>query len=153
MTKFFSLAGLRLGAMIGSQSLVEKVGKEMAPWSVNSLALAAGVGSLKDKGHIKKVREWFIEEHRFMGKALTSIDGVKLLPSSANFFMLKIDKTNGESALLQEKLLDDKILIRTLSEFTGLGDNFFRVAIKTREDNIFLVERLRERLGELQLVK
>ena len=153
MTKFFSLAGLRLGAMIAPLDLVAKATEEMAPWSVNTLAMAAGAGSLKDKGHIKKVSVWFEDEYRFMEEVLSSIDGVTLFPSGANFFMLKVEGPPGVVTLLRDALIEDKILIRTLSEFSGLGDSFLRVAILKRKDNIFLAERLKAKLGELQMVK
>ena len=65
--------------------------------------------------------------------------------------MLKANSGTKLAPQLRERLLVDKILIRELSEFKGLGENFFRVAIKKREDNVFLVERLKEVLGELQL--
>lgn len=149
MTKFFSLAGLRLGVLIAPHDIARKVADEMVPWSINSLAMAAGVGSLKDRGHIKKVREWFAGEARFMREALASIEGVTIYPSSANFFMLKIDPLYGTGPVLRDKLLDDRIIIRALSEFRGLGDDFIRVSIRTREDNIFLIERLKAALGEL----
>ncbi len=149
MTKFFSLAGLRLGVLIAPADIARKVADEMVPWSINSLAMAAGSGSLMDKAHIEKVREWFAGEYRFMREALASIEGATLFDSSANFFMLKLDPLYGTGPVLRDRLLDDRIIIRALSEFRGLGDNFIRVSIRTREDNIFLIDRLKAALREL----
>jgi threonine-phosphate decarboxylase len=150
MTKFFSLGGIRLGAMIAASDLVERVAEEITPWSVNTLAMAAGIGSLTDQDYIEGVRRWFKEESAFMSEGLASIDGLTLFDSSANFFMLKVDGPSGTVPLLRDRLLDDKILIRPLSEFTGLGKNFFRVAVRTRKDNTKLIERMKANLGELR---
>ena len=146
MTKFFSLAGLRLGAIIASNDIIEGVINERVPWSVNSLALAAGLGSLEDDDHISDVRAWFTREREFMSKELSSIKGLTLYPSSANFFMLKATGGADVAVSLRERLLADKILIRALGEFIGLGEDFFRVAVRERKDNIRLIERIRSEL-------
>ncbi|MBE9531359.1 MAG: aminotransferase class I/II-fold pyridoxal phosphate-dependent enzyme, partial [Proteobacteria bacterium] len=150
MTKFFSLAGLRLGAMLAPEKLVDSVIDERVPWSINSLALAFGIGSLADSDYIKEVRAWFTEESAFMKSELSSIDGLTLFSSSANFFMLKANGTADVVVKLSERLLEEKILIRGLSEFTGLGGEFFRVAVKKRADNVRLLDGIKATLKESQ---
>ena len=148
MTKFFSLAGLRLGAIIAPEGIIMEVIERRVPWSINSLALASGLASLEDAVHIEEVREWFKEESAFMYEELSKIEGLKVFPSSANFFMLKTLGDGLSVSDLREKLKAEKILIRPLAEFLGLGERFFRVAVRKRADNIKLIERMKIILKE-----
>ena len=59
--------------------------------------------------------------------------------SSTNFILVK---TKIKSRLLQKKLQRKKILIRDCSTFRGLNQNYIRIAVKTRKENIKLVKAL-----------
>ncbi len=148
MTKFFSLAGLRLGYIIAHPETAGFIRDSLPPWSVNSLAAAAGTASLKDEEHIKLVREWYTSEKTPFFSALTGIKGLSVLPSAANFFAVQIEAGYGPgtASLLRTELLSKGILIRDLSNFRGLGDTFFRVALRGREENALLTLALSESL-------
>jgi threonine-phosphate decarboxylase len=47
------------------------------------------------------------------------------------------------SKLLQKKLLQRGILIRDCSTFRGLNQDYVRVAVRTRKENIQLVKALK----------
>jgi threonine-phosphate decarboxylase len=51
-------------------------------------------------------------------------------------------KTKIKSKLLQKKLLRKKILIRDCSTFRGLNQDYIRIAVKTRKENIKLLKAL-----------
>ena len=51
-------------------------------------------------------------------------------------------KTKIKSKLLQKKLLKNKILIRDCSTFRGLDQNYIRIAVKTRKENVKLIKAL-----------
>ena len=59
--------------------------------------------------------------------------------SSTNFILVK---TKIKSRLLQKKLQRKKILIRDCSTFRGLNQDYIRIAVKTRKENIKLVKAL-----------
>ena len=59
--------------------------------------------------------------------------------SAANFLLVE---TKTKSKLLQKKLLRKKILIRDCSTFRGLNQNYIRIAVKTRKENIKLLKAL-----------
>ena len=46
------------------------------------------------------------------------------------------------SKTLQKKLLRKNILIRDCSTFRGLNENYVRIAVKKRKDNIKLIKAL-----------
>jgi threonine-phosphate decarboxylase len=111
------------------------------PWSVNTLALTAGVAALQDSAHNRRTLEYVQQERTLLCELLGQFSQLKLYPSSANYLLVEI--TNGQTAgEIKEKLLSHRILIRDCSSFTGLTDKFFRIAVRTREENTALIEQL-----------
>ncbi len=49
------------------------------------------------------------------------------------------------SSFLEER----GILVRSLSDFFGLDDSYFRIAVRTREENQQLIEAVRDYAREL----
>ncbi len=142
-TKFFGIAGLRLGYGIGGRRVIEKMAHFKEPWTVNSLAQVAGAYLLRNKHRIKKIREAVGKESEFLFGQLSRIAGLKPYPPGANFILVKIE-TGLSSSKLQEELAKAGILIRDCSNFAGLNDKFFRVAVRKREENLRLIDSLRE---------
>ncbi len=142
-TKFFAIAGLRLGYGVAGRYLIEKMAGLKEPWTVNCLAQAAGIYLLRNEEKIKKIREVVNKESEFLFGELSRIAGLKPYPPEANFILVKIE-TGFSSSKLQEDLARRGILIRDCSNFAGLKDKFFRVAVRKREENLRLIDSLRE---------
>jgi threonine-phosphate decarboxylase len=142
MTKFYAMAGLRLGYAVGGKKLIARLSSFIPAWSVNTLASAAGVAALKDRAFRKRTLEWFESEREFLFSRLASIEGLTLFAGSANYIMVKL-KDGVDARELRSSLLEkDGILIRELSAFQGLGPEFFRVAVLGREANKKLIAAL-----------
>lgn len=142
MTKYFSIAGLRLGYVISNKRIIRKLSGSMPPWSVNTLAAAAGRAAFKDSAFSEATLKWLKEEKQFLSSGLCLIPGFTAYDSKANFIMVKT--SSGLTApRLKEALSRKGILIRDLSSFRGLGQRYFRVAVKRRKENIILLEALR----------
>jgi len=140
-TKFFGVAGLRLGYGVGGRHLIEKMAHFKEPWTVNSLAQAVGIYLLRNEQKIKEIREAVNKETEFLFGQLSRIAGLKPYPPEANFILVKIE-TELSSSELQEDLAKKGILIRDCSNFAGLNDKFFRVAVRKREENLRLIDSL-----------
>lgn len=139
LTKFFSLAGLRLGYLVAERKLISKLAKWRYPWGVNTLAQIAGVAALSDKEYIeqsilltKLAREQLIEE-------LDRLNWLKVYPSAANFLLLEIKNQAITSQSLCERMAKKGFIIRDCAPFRGLRPFFIRVAVKQPEVNRQLV--------------
>lgn len=143
MTKFFAMAGIRFGYLISSNEIVKRIASFQPPWSVNTLASTAAIESLKDKDYIENTKKWFTSESEFLFEELNSIHGLKAYPSRANYFLVDIMVEGVTSKMVYEMLLKNSIIIRDCSSF-GLGERFFRTAVKSRKENIFLLEGLKK---------
>lgn len=138
-TKICAMAGLRLGyAIFGDEAFAEQVRDSGQPWAVSSPAQAAGIAAaevLAGTDYLERTRLLVAREREFLSQELTS-RRVKVFPSAANFLLLKSDRD------LEKILADKKIAIRNCSSYHGLDERFFRIAVRTHEENERLINAL-----------
>ncbi|MBF8277375.1 MAG: cobD [Candidatus Brocadiaceae bacterium] len=94
------------------------------PWTVNTLAQLAALAAL------------------FNG--LSQISGLSPYQPTANYIFIKITGRKTTAPALRTQLLEYDIAIRDCSNFVGLDDTYFRVAVRTREENTRLLGALRD---------
>jgi threonine-phosphate decarboxylase len=141
MTKFYAIPGLRLGYALAAEPLAARLAELRMPWSVNTLAQAAGLAALADDGHAGRTLAWLAEEREFLFAGLTSLPGMRVWPGAANYLLARLDG-GMTAAQLQERLLPERILIRDCANFHGLDGRYFRVAVRTREEDERLLATL-----------
>jgi threonine-phosphate decarboxylase len=141
MTKFFGIPGLRLGYAVSNVSLAERLDSMGGPWRVNSLALAAGAAALRDVRHNLESLEFIRQERRILSEGLAGFSQLRPYPSSVNYLLVEIAE-GMTSRELRERLLPHRILIRDCASFTGLSERFFRIAVRTGDENRRLLECL-----------
>ncbi len=144
ITKFFSMAGVRLGYAISrNNKLLDFIICNQNPWTVNCFAEVAAKYALFDEKFIDESKNWLISERAFMKKSLNDIKIIqKVYESKANYFLCKIKGITSSELLKQ--LMEKGILIRNCNNYTGLNDSFVRVAIKTRDMNETIIKALSE---------
>jgi threonine-phosphate decarboxylase len=143
LTKFFGLAGLRIGFGIASPDFVAALKKAKMPWTVNSLAMFAAKEAVKDDDFIRASRLLISRSKKKMQKTLQEIPWLKVYPSETNFFLVEITKGGLTSTQLKEGLERKGLLIRDCSDFDGLDNRFFRVSVNKPEKNKKLIEHLK----------
>ncbi len=146
MTKFFGLAGLRLGYAIGPLGLIRRLRSCGQPWPVNLPAQKAGEAVIRDNAFRSKSRQALLKELDFLYRNLGRIKGIKPFASRTHYLLVKIE--NGFSAAkIQKELLKRNLLVRDCTSFRGLNEKFFRAAVKTRRENRTLIRELGDIFG------
>ena len=143
LTKFFGLAGVRIGFGIGSPDLVKILKRVIMPWSVNSLAMFAAAEAVKDTDFIKRSRLLLSKSKRQMLEMFKTIPWLKVYPSETNFLLIEIIQEDLTSTQLAEGLAKNGLLIRDCKDFDGLNNRFFRVTVRRPEENRKLVEQIK----------
>ncbi|MCS6958583.1 MAG: threonine-phosphate decarboxylase CobD [Pseudanabaenaceae cyanobacterium SKYGB_i_bin29] len=140
LTKFFSIAGLRLGCVIAHPDRIRKWQGWRDPWAVNNLAAAVGIAVVKDREFQEQTRAWLIPSRRDLEERLYQFSELSPLPSVANFLLVKtaIPSTRLQSHLAKEH----KILIRDCATFLELGQNYIRLAVLTAREHKLLQNAL-----------
>jgi len=149
MTKFFGLAGVRLGYGVMHPDLRTLLREYQIPWSVNALAQVLGVVALEDRDFVQQTRKIVREQRLYLYSELKNIGYVRVFPSQANFLLFRLSSGNTKLAhQLYMSLIMDGVLVRNCGNFVGLDESYFRVAIRTKKENQMLVSRIEAHLGK-----
>lgn len=146
VTKFYGMPGIRFGYGIAAEDLIETLQAIRQPWSINSLASYAVLAALKDVEFIENTKRTIAKERAQFAKMLSEISGLQVFPSETNFLLVKITGKKITSTALKEELARKGILIRDCSTFVGLDDSYFRVTVRSAEENLKLVNTLKDTL-------
>ena len=144
-TKTYAMAGLRIGyGFCTDPGLVERMEENWQPWSVSIPAQEAGLAALSDERipFLKKMRELVEKERNILSDGLTKA-GFTVFHSEANFLLFKDFKTEQES-WLYEFFLEHGILIRPCKNYRELDSRFYRICVRTHEENLEFLEILKE---------
>ncbi|OGW17109.1 MAG: threonine-phosphate decarboxylase [Nitrospinae bacterium RIFCSPLOWO2_12_FULL_45_22] len=144
-TKFYAIPGLRLGYLVGNRRIIRRMRERQEPWSVNLLAQVVGQELLVDQDDfIQRSRILIKEERAFLAAELGRLDSIKIYPSQANFLLLRLTQNDLNATTLAQELVQRKLLIRDCSNFRGLNNFYFRIAVRTRPENEVLIAALKE---------
>ena len=138
LTKSFSLAGLRVGyALCAGGGLCERLRAAGQPWAVSVPAQVAGVACLSEPGYLERSRALLRTERDRLVGALEGL-GMRVIHGQANYLLFSGREDLGEA------LLARGVMVRRCDDFDGLGPGWYRVAVRTPEQNALLVAALEE---------
>ena len=139
-TKIFGMPGLRLGYIVTeNHGLIRAVRETMTPWEINVPAQMAGAAALKDESFIEKTRRTVVQERKYLISEIQKnglAEKIYNPDSEVNFILFRVSK---KDINLKERLLEKGILIRSCEDFVGLDERYFRICVRTHEENIELI--------------
>lgn len=136
-TKLYAMAGVRLGyGLCSNENVMNKIASARQPWSVSNLAQKAGVAALKEKEYVKTCLEALYRERQWLFDELHKL-GIKTFASKANYIFFKHRDT------LYDECLEKGILIRDCGNYRNLEAGFYRIAVRTHEENEKLINTLK----------
>ena len=142
ISKSYGVPGLRLGVLAsGDSDVIDMIKKTVSIWNINSFGeFYMQIQEKYKKDYAAALDLFKVERVRFYNE-LTKIGFIEVIPTQANYFMIKItDKYNAHD--LTNVLLDKyKILIKDLTK--KVGDKYIRVAIRNEEDNNKFIDALK----------
>lgn len=137
-TKIFSVPGVRLGYLVCSnQRVIQKIKRQIPEWNLSVPAQEAGCACAGQAAYIKETKEYVEKEKKLFIEGLRRL-GIQVVSGEANFIFLYSEEP------LYEALLKRGILIRDCGNFRGLKKGFYRIAVKSRQENEFLLKMLGE---------
>lgn len=145
-SKSRSLAGARVGFVLGNEKLIEdlnKVRNSFHPYNVNSVSALLAERAIKDESYFKASVNKVIAERARLTAGLDAL-GFSVLPSSANFVAAQTPQIGGKELYL--KLKERGILVRSL----GIEriKNFIRITVGSASDTDALLSAIKEIIKE-----
>ena len=157
-TKTYGMAGLRLGYVVcGGEDLLSGMEQAGQPWGVSVPAQEAGVAALEETEYLIRAREIIRIQQKKLAAGLERL-GFRVYPPEANFVLFR-DETEEKTAAaeapgripgrLWQECLRYGILIRDCGNFKGLETGYYRVCVRTEQENQILLDTL-EKIGIME---
>jgi len=144
LTKYFAIPGLRLGyLMSANQALIQTLRINQRPWSINAFAAIAGE-HISDHHYQQVTSKWLTEQQQVLFQSLSEIPYMKTWKPHANYLFFKLEKK--ELDLQHIMMLNHNILIRSCANYIGLNKQFYRIAIKSADNNRCLITALQQEI-------
>lgn len=140
LSKAWGLAALRLGMAFASEEIIEVFNKIKPPYNINQATQDIVLDALE---RVEQVNEWIkqvVVEREKLSVSLKELPQIiHITPSDANFILVRLEKPRA----LYDFLVAKGIIVRDRSKIT-LCEGCLRLTIGTPEDNIALLESIRE---------
>jgi histidinol-phosphate aminotransferase len=133
------LAGIRLGYLAARPEWIEQFNKVRQVYNVNALTQAAALFILERLEVLEEQAALIRGERSRLGAALSGLKGVRVIPSEANFFLVRVP----DAGRAYESLRRQGVLVKNLHP--GLRQ-CLRITVGTSDENRILLTALREAL-------
>ncbi len=140
-SKLHGLAGLRLGWGFCSENLIKILMSVRGPFSVNILAINAGIQAIKDIEFQKFCLNYNKSSIKYIENELEKLN-INYQKSFANFVLLELPSKLKDVANKAEKFFSERgILIRNMTVYRL--PKYIRVSVGTSEQNKLFIESLK----------
>ncbi len=154
MSKDFGIAGIRAGYALMSEERVKALLSNGYLWNVSGLAdyFFKLYENPEFKVDYEVVRKKYIMNTLMFLSEINTVPGIKVYPSKANFAL--VESFNGVSSFdySMNLLIDFGIYVRDCSDKIGLNGQFVRIASRTFEENIKVINAMKS-IGSSSLSK
>ena len=130
LSKAYGLAGIRIGLLYSSPEIISVLNKIKPPYNINVLSQEKALKKLQQNTldfQVKKI----VSERVRLQESLQKIAFIeKIIPSDANFILIKVD----DALLRYNQFIEKGIVIRNRSN-QPLCENCLRITIGTKSEN------------------
>lgn len=141
MSKFFGLAGLRVGYALSNSKIIEALEKARLPFNISSMAESAAIAALGEITWFERIRKEILEERKFIMHEINKL-GLDVPPSEANFLLVKLPSIDMRKFI--EGLYREGVIVRNVTGVQGLKGNYLRITIGKKEENRKLISAIRK---------
>lgn len=142
MTKTFALPGVRFGFAYASKDFKDYYDELSLAWSIGFIQNEAAKLLANSEKYLSGTKKYYQDERARLKNIYNAFDNFEMIDSDANFYLLKLKKRSDEE--MYKIMLEKGILLRRMQGYKNIGNNYVRLAIRTREENDYLLEKLRE---------
>ncbi len=141
LTKFYAIAGLRVGWLAAAPELVAALASGREPWRLSTPAIAAGLACIQADALRAATLQAIPVLRTELAAGLAALGGA-VHPAAANYLLWRLPESSADAASLAAALRPQRILVRPCTDFTGLDDRYLRLAVRSAADNRRLLDEL-----------
>jgi len=123
LTKFYGLAGLRMGGVIAHKDIISRIRALKEPWTIKGIADKAALMLMECEDYEAETRAYVSVERERIIKRINELKGIRAFPSETNFILCRWTRTGGLDDLLSH-LLKNGLYVRDCRNFPGLEANY-----------------------------
>jgi len=156
-SKAFAMTGWRLGALIGPETIIERMAALLETTSscVPPFIQKAGIEAIKgDQAPVKQMYNEFKQRRDIIVDGLNSIRGISCVkPSGAFYVFANIKDTNMSSEEFADYILEDaSVAILPGTDFGKFGEGYVRLCYATNQTNILeALKRIKTSLDKISM--
>ena len=145
-SKLYAMAGMRLGWAYAPRHVADAMHVVKQPFGANRVAVAAATAAVQDTDFVARAVEHNSQWMPWTAEKLSDM-GLQVLPSVANFLMVRFPDKSGSRAADADAYLSERgILTRGMAGY-GAPD-FLRMSIGTGEEMQIVVDTIRQFLDQ-----
>lgn len=142
-SKFLGIAGLRTGAVISNNTLIEKVKEQMIPYSLGIIQQEVLSCAFLDKDYLNETRELIKINRKQLCEVLRK-NGCRVIDGDSNFILVQLPLGIDANEVTQF-LVNNNIMVRNIKEaYPELEGDWLRISINTKNNNDLLVRKLKQ---------
>ena len=141
-SKAFSLAGVRLGYVLGSEAALRELKKVRLPYSVDAVSQAIGRVIYENRARFEPGIDAIIEQRARIIDELNALPGVTAFDSQANYVLFRFE-SDIDAGEVWNRLFEASVLVRDFSRAPRL-ENCLRVSIGTEAENTRFLNTLKQ---------
>ena len=139
-TKLFCVPGIRAGVVFGSHEGIREIAKQVPEWNLpvtSEAVISTGYDIMKSGSFLRDTLEAVRSGRNYLTENLKGF-GFEVYDSDTSFILFEAPEG------LQTGLLAKRILIRECDDYAGLGNGYYRIAVRNEEDNNKLIKAIGE---------
>lgn len=140
-SKLYGLSALRIGWLYAQENILDPVQRVRTPFNTNAPALAAAEAAVRDVEYADFVRTHNARELKRLHTAISAM-GIDVVPSVANFYLLRFEDGNRTAVSASAFLGSRGIIPRTVH--AGGPSNSLRITVGKDDENEAVIQALRE---------
>jgi histidinol-phosphate aminotransferase len=133
-SKFYGLAGLRIGFGISQEEVIRDMNRVRLPFNANTLAQHAALAALRDETHARRSLKINNTGKKYLYSVFDKM-GLRYLPTQANFIYLNVRR---EGRSVYQDLLKEGVIVRPIE------GSWMRVSIGLPKENRKFIAALKK---------
>jgi len=136
-SKFYAMAGVRVGYALTSPALAAELQKVITVFPLSIFSEVTALVALAHRVRFLAMRDQTVAERERMAAVLTTLPGVTVYPSGANFLLVQLDRP--KQPLLQHLHQQHRVLISDMAAYPELVD-CVRISLGTPAQNALVMQ-------------